>query len=190
MVQLSHPYMTMGKAIALTIRTFIGKVMSLLFHMLSRLVITFFPSSKNLLISRQQPPSAVIFEHKKIHITYIYIYVHMCIYIYIYIHICICIHIYIETHTHTYLGWGKGFPGGPASKESACNVGDLGSVPGLGRSPGEGMGIHSSILAWRIPWTIHGVAGWDTTELLSLHFSSGWEKRNCSFRLWILNHCN
>ena len=43
-----------------------------------------------------------------------------------------------------------GFPGGSAGKESACNVGDLGSIPGLGRSPGEGKATHSSILAWRI----------------------------------------
>ena len=47
-----------------------------------------------------------------------------------------------------------GFPCGSAGKESACNVGDLGSIPGLGRSSGEGKGYHSSILAWRIPWTI------------------------------------
>ena len=47
-----------------------------------------------------------------------------------------------------------GFPGGSVGKESAYNVGDLGSVPGLGRSPGEGNSSHSSILAWRIPWTV------------------------------------
>ena len=59
-VQLSHPYMTTGKTIALTRRTFVGKVMSLLFSMLSRLVITFLPRSKHLLISWLQSPSAVI----------------------------------------------------------------------------------------------------------------------------------
>ena len=64
-VQLSHPYMTTGKTIALTRRTFVGKVMSLLFNMLSRLVITFLPSSKRLLISWLQSPSAVILESKK-----------------------------------------------------------------------------------------------------------------------------
>ena len=58
-VQLSHPYMTTGKIIALTRRTFVGKVMSLLFNMLSRLVITFLPRSKHLLISWLQSPSAV-----------------------------------------------------------------------------------------------------------------------------------
>ena len=64
-VQLSHPYMTTGKTIALTRRTFVGKVMSLLFNMLSRLVITFLPRSKHLLISWLQSPSAVILEPKK-----------------------------------------------------------------------------------------------------------------------------
>ena len=65
-VQLSHPYMTPGKIIALTRRTFVGKVMSLLFKMLSSLVITFLPRSKRLLISWLQSPSAVTLEHKKI----------------------------------------------------------------------------------------------------------------------------
>ena len=65
-VQLSHPYMTTGKIIALTRQTFIGKVMSLLFNMLSRLVITFLPRSKHLLISWVQSPSAVILEPPKI----------------------------------------------------------------------------------------------------------------------------
>ena len=65
-VQLSHPYMTTGKTIALTRWTFVDKVMSLLCNMLSRLVITFLPRSKSLLISRLQSPSAVILETKKI----------------------------------------------------------------------------------------------------------------------------
>ena len=60
-VQLSHPYMTIGKTITLTIQTFIGKVMSLLFNKLSRFVITFIPRNKHLLISRLQSPSVVIF---------------------------------------------------------------------------------------------------------------------------------
>ena len=64
-VQLSHPYMTTGKTIALTRQTFVGKVMSLLFNMLSRLVITFLPRGKHLLISWLQSPSAVILEPKK-----------------------------------------------------------------------------------------------------------------------------
>ena len=65
-VQLSHPYMTTGKTIALTRWTFVGKVMSPLFNMLSRLVITFLPKSKHLLISWLQSPSAVILEPRKI----------------------------------------------------------------------------------------------------------------------------
>ena len=63
-VQLSHPYMTTGKTIALTRRTLVGKIISLLLNMLSRLVITFLPRSKHLLISWQQSPSAVILEPK------------------------------------------------------------------------------------------------------------------------------
>jgi len=64
-VQLSHPYMTTGKTIALTRQTFVGKVVSLLFNMLSRMVITFLPRSKRLLISWLQSPSAVILEPPK-----------------------------------------------------------------------------------------------------------------------------
>ena len=66
LVQLSHPYMATGKIIALTRQTFVGKVMSLLFNMLSRLVTTFLPRSKRLLISWLQSPSAVILEPRKI----------------------------------------------------------------------------------------------------------------------------
>ena len=65
-LQLSHPYMTTGKTIALTRWAFVGKVMSLLYNMLSRLVITFLPRSKRLLISWLRSPSAVILEPKKI----------------------------------------------------------------------------------------------------------------------------
>ena len=64
-VQLSHPYMTTGKTTALTRRTFVGKVMSLLFNILPRLVITFLPRSKRLLISWLQSPSAVIWSPQK-----------------------------------------------------------------------------------------------------------------------------
>ena len=64
-VQLSYPYMTTGKTTALSRRTFVDKVMSLLFNMLSRLVITFLPRSKHLLISWLQSPSAVILEPRK-----------------------------------------------------------------------------------------------------------------------------
>ena len=66
MVQLSHPYMTTGKTIALTRRTFVGKMMSMLFNMLYRFVIAFLPRSKRLLISWLQLPSTMILEPKKI----------------------------------------------------------------------------------------------------------------------------
>ena len=65
-VQLSHPYMTTGKTIALTRQIFVGKVMSLLFNMVPRLVITFLPRSKRLLISWLQSPSVVILEPRKV----------------------------------------------------------------------------------------------------------------------------
>ena len=66
MVQLSHPYMTTGKTIALPSQTFVIKVMSLVFNMLSRLVIAFLPRNKRLLISWLQSPSAVILEPPKV----------------------------------------------------------------------------------------------------------------------------
>ena len=66
MVQLSYPYMTTGKTIALTLQTFVDKVMSLLFNIQSRFIIAFLPRSKHLLISWLQSPSAVILEPKKI----------------------------------------------------------------------------------------------------------------------------
>ena len=64
-VQLSHPYMTTGKTVALTRWTFVGKVMSLPFNMMSRLIIAFLPRNKHLLISRLQSPSSVILEPRK-----------------------------------------------------------------------------------------------------------------------------
>ena len=86
MVQLSHPYMTTGKTIALTRWTFVGKVMSLLFNMLPRLVIAFLPRSKHLLISWLESPTAVILEPKKIYLIkrvssfFLYIYISHAIY--------------------------------------------------------------------------------------------------------------
>ena len=70
MVQLSHPYMNTGKTIALTIQSFVGKVMSLLFNMLSRSIIVFLPRNKHLLISWLQSPSAIILEPKKCKFSY------------------------------------------------------------------------------------------------------------------------
>ena len=68
---------------------------------------------------------------------------------------------------------GMDFPDSSVGKESACSVGDLGLLPGLGRSPEEGKGYPSIILAWKIPCTVHGVTELDMTERLSLslHFS-------------------
>ena len=74
-VQLSHPYMTTGKIIALTRWTFVCKVMSLLFNMLSRLVITFLPRSKHLLISWLQSPSSVIPLQRSVGIWFVYVYI-------------------------------------------------------------------------------------------------------------------
>ena len=82
-VQLSHPYMTTGKTVALTRQTFVGKVMSLLYNILPRLVITFLPRSKHLLISWLQSPSAVILEPPKIvsHCFYT-LCIHFCIHLF------------------------------------------------------------------------------------------------------------
>ena len=77
MVQLSHPYVTPGKTVALTRWTFVGKTMSLLFNMLSRLVIAFLPKRKHLLISRLQSPSAVILEPKKMKFVTVSIFPHL-----------------------------------------------------------------------------------------------------------------
>ena len=76
-VQLSHPYMTTGKTIALTRWTFVDKVMSLIFNMLSKLVITFLPRSKCLLISWLQSPSAVILEPRKIKSAFFPLFPHL-----------------------------------------------------------------------------------------------------------------
>ena len=76
-VQLSHPYITTGKTTALTRQTFVGKVMSLLLNMLSRLVITFLPRSKRLLISWLQSPSAVTLEPPKISLTLFALFPHL-----------------------------------------------------------------------------------------------------------------
>ena len=76
-VQLSHPYMTTGKTIAVTRQTFVGKIMSLLFSMLSRLVLTFLPRSKLILISWLQSPSVVILESRKIKVLLFPLFPHL-----------------------------------------------------------------------------------------------------------------
>ena len=84
MVQLSHPYMTTGKTIALTIWTFVSKVMSLLFNMLSRFLIAFLSRSKHLLNSWLQPLSAVILEPKKIKSVTVFTFSHSIVFLHIY----------------------------------------------------------------------------------------------------------
>ena len=173
MVQLSYPYMTTGKTIALTRWTFVGKVMSLLFNMLSRLVIAFLPRSKRLLISWATQDRRVMVERsdtmwstgegngKPLQYS--------------------CLENpmnsmkrckkdnslgqvwYTETSNRQLYGKKWGFPGG-SDKESACSAGDLGSFPGSRRSSGQGNGypLQYSCLensmdtgAW---WaTVHGV---------------------------------
>ena len=159
-IQLSHPYMTAGKTIALTRETFVGKVMSLLFNMLSGLVTTFLLSSKRLLISCLQSPSAVININ------------------------CLCINcLFVKGQPHIAVGkeptcnagdpglipvsgWsaGEGI-GYPLQYSWASLMAQLVKSPptmweawdwSLGwKEPLEkGMDIHSSILAWRIPWTV------------------------------------
>ena len=76
-VQLSHPYMTIGKTAVLTRQTFVGKVISLLFNMLSRLVITFLPRSKHLLISWLQLPSSVTLDHSKNKVSHFPLFPHL-----------------------------------------------------------------------------------------------------------------
>ena len=87
-----------------------------------------------------------------------------------------------ELQGHKTLGLAEpgGFPGGSDGKESACNAGELGSIPGSGRSPGRGHATHSSILAWRIPWTEEpgglqslGSESDTTEQLLVTHSRSG-----------------
>ena len=81
------------------------------------------------------------------------------------------------------------FPGGSAGKESACNVGDLASVPGLGGSLGEGNGYPTSILAWRIPWTVAHVVAKNWTGLSKYHFHFHIDLRNILFDLYISVLC-
>ena len=135
--------MTTGKPIALTRWTFVGKVMSLLFNMLSRLIIAFLPKSKHLLISWLQSPHAVILKPKK-----------------------------IKSFTISpSIRHKVGFPGGSAGKESPSNAGDLGLIPRLGRSPGEGKGypLQYSGLENSMDYRLHGVTN-SQTRLSNFHF--------------------
>ena len=140
MVQLSHPYMTTGKTIALTIRTFVGKEMSLLFNTLSRLVIAFLPRSKRLLISWLQPPSTVIWEPRKI--------------------VCHCFHcspIYLPWCDGIRKGWQKGMTGDET-------VGWPHQLDGYEFEQALGVGDEQGSLACYSPW---GRKELDTTEWLN-----------------------
>ena len=187
MVQLSHPYMTTGEAVALTVQTFVGKVISLLFNMLSNFVIAFLPKSKRLLISWLQSPSVGVFEPKKIKSVIISTFSPS-----------IC-HEVMEPDAMIIVFWMMSFmaavslysftliketPGSSTGKESTCNAGDPGSIPGLGRCTGEGNGypFQSSGLENSkgrrnlAGYTVHGVVeNWNPLsdfhfQLVSLHF--------------------
>ena len=145
MVQLSHPYRTAGKTIALTRQTFVGKVMSLLFNMLSRFVIAFLPRSKHLLISWLQSPSAVILEPKKIKSVTVFI-----------VSPSIC-HEVMGPDAMIFLfgilsfkpafslsSFTFDFPGGSDSKASVYNVGDPSSIPEFAPWVGK--------IPWRRKW--------------------------------------
>ena len=131
MVRLSHPYMTTAKTIALTRWTFVGKVMSLVFNMLSRFAIVFLPRSKHLLISWMHSPSAVIFEPKKIN----------------------SVTVFIVSHLFAMKWWdwiplvAQMVKNLPALQETQVRC--------LGREDSleKGMATHTRILACRMPWT-------------------------------------
>ena len=140
-VQLSHPHMTTGKTIALTRRTFVGKVMSLFLNMLSRLVITFLPKSKCLLISWLQSPFAVILEPRKIKSATVSPFISHEVMgpdAMIFVFWMLSFKPTFSLSSFTFIK--RLFSSSSLGKVSACNVGDLGSIPGSGRSPGEGNG--------------------------------------------------
>ena len=129
-VQLSHPYMITGKSIALTRWTFVGKVMSLLLDMLSRLVIAFLPRSKCLLISWLQSPSTVIWNPQN--------------------KVCHCFHYF-----PIYLTWSDetSFPNGSVVKNPPKMQETWVWPLGLEDPLEKEMATHSIILVWEIPWT-------------------------------------
>ena len=160
MVQLSYLYMTTGKTIALTIWTFVGKVMSLLFNTLSMFVIAFLPRSKCLLILWLQSLNTVILEPKKIKSATVSTFsLSICHEIMgpdamILGPIIRSIYTGYKTVDRSKFSWASQVA--LVVKNPPANTGDvraLGSVPGLGGFLGEGNTTHSSILAWKIPWT-------------------------------------
>ena len=139
-VQLSHPYVTTGKTINLTRWIFVGKVISLLFNMLSRLVITFLPRSKCLLISWLKSPSAVILEPPKIKSATVSTVSPSVCHEVVGLDATVLVFWIYYTIIYYLVVINMGFSGGSDGKESTCSVGDLSSTPGLGRSPGGGQG--------------------------------------------------
>ena len=178
MVQSSHPYMTTGKTRALTRQTFVGKAMSLLFNILSWLVIAFLPRSKHLLISWLQSPSAVILEPKKIKSdTVSTVSQHQGLFKWV--HSSHQVVKVLEFHEHLSWApnrvshWGETKDGldvvptierasqvALVVKNPPANAGDLGSIPGLERSPGEGNGypLQYSGLENSVDCIVHGIA--------------------------------
>ena len=130
--------MTTRKTKALTRRTFVSKVMSLLFNILFMLVIVFLPRGKHLLISWLQSKSVVILEPPKIRSLIV--------------SSSICHKVMgVDAMIFVFCMLNFGLPCSSAGKESACNTGDLGSIPGLGISPEEWKG---SPLQWQNSWTV------------------------------------
>ena len=168
MVLLSHPYMT-GKTIALTILTFVGRMISLFFNMLSRFIIAFLPRRNHLLVLWLQSPSAVILEPKKIKSVTVFV------------------------SSPIYLPWRTSLVA-QMLKRLAYNAGDLGLVTGSGKSSGEGKGnpLQYSCLenpmdrgAW---WTtVHGVAKSQTwlSDVIFKHLP--WSDGTRCFDLSFLN---
>ena len=162
--------MTTGKTTAMTRGTFICKVMSLLLYTLSRFVIAFLPRSNCLLILWLQSPSAVILEPKKIKsVTVCTFPLSIChevmglddmIFIFWMLSFKPAFSFSSFTLTKRVFSSSLGFPGGSAGKESICNAGDLGSIPGLGRSSGEGKGypFQYSVLENSMDSIVQGVA--------------------------------
>ena len=188
MVQLSRPYMTIGKIIALSRWIFVSKVMFLLFNMLSRLVIAYLPRSKHLLISWLQSPSAMISEPKKIKSVTVSI-ASPSIYhevmgladmILVFCMLSLGSVLYMVGDLAAPLGSAQGFHDGSDGKESSCNAGDTGSIPGSRRSPGK---RNDNTLQYsclgnpldRGAWQVHGVTKsqtWLLTNTFTFHLGS------------------
>ena len=158
MVQLSHPCMTTGKTIALTIQTFVSKMLSLLLNMLSTFVIDFITRSKCLLISWLLLPSAVTWEPKKIKSVIASIFPPSACHEVIgpgtmILVLCMLSQLF-QSLLSPSSGGSWGIPDSSVGKESVCNAGDPGSIRGLGRSAGEGKKLPTPVF-W--PGELHGL---------------------------------